>query len=160
MILNLIESVKQRLQVIAETLRLELPPKDDGEPAFERVPPTIFKGYLPPKTANPDPLNPEFPHIILRPDSGGMSESNDSVRIKFIIGGYSEDPTGYEWILNVIERICIDFEQNPIFDERYAFNADMQWKLFDDQPYPYWIIEAIGSWTVPKVQSLQGQGEI
>lgn len=156
----LIEAIKTRLEEVCRTLEIPKPPDDESSTELELIRPTVFKGYLPPKSS-PDPNKPpEFPHIIVRPTDGAMQVEMDTVRVKFLLGGFCEDPTGYEWLMNVLDRIALNFQQSPLFDMTYEFQRDFQWKLFDDQPFPFWVMEIIGSWSVIKPQNIQFQDDL
>ncbi|EGB9353651.1 hypothetical protein OFY73_004672 [Salmonella enterica] len=89
-----------------------------------------------------------------------MQPDMDTVRVKFLLGGFCEDPTGYEWLMIVLGRMAKDFQENPVLDMQYEFQNDIHWKLFDDQPFPFWVMEAIGSWSVIKPQNTQFQDDL
>ncbi|EAT8301176.1 hypothetical protein DOO20_27465, partial [Salmonella enterica] len=84
----LIDAIKSRLEKeICPNLLIQGPPEDERDTNVKLYVPTIFKGFLPPKSA-PDPnKQPEFPHIIIRPTEGGMQPDMDTVRVKFLLGG-------------------------------------------------------------------------
>ncbi|EEN9721512.1 hypothetical protein M3T68_001702 [Salmonella enterica] len=157
----LIDAIKSRLEKeICPNLLIQGPSEDERDTDVKLYVPTIFKGFLPPKSA-PDPNKPpEFPHIIIRPTEGGMQPDMDTVRVKFLLGGFCEDPTGYEWLMIVLGRMAKDFQEKPVLDMQYEFQNDIHWKLFDDQPYPFWVMEAIGSWSVIKPQYTQFQDDL
>ncbi|WP_106106649.1 hypothetical protein, partial [Escherichia coli] len=100
---------------------------------------------------------PEFPHVIIRPTEGGMQPETDEVKVKFLLGGFCEDHTGYEWVMALLERMMFHFQEKPLLEEKFLFQGDIRWRMFDDQPYPYWITEATGTWLVLKPQNIQSQ---
>lgn len=154
-----IDAIKSRLEKISDTLVLQMPPDDDRSSAVILKKPTIFKGYLPPKSAPDKNKPPEFPHIIIRPSEGGMTDEMDVMRVKFLLGGFCEEATGYEWLLNAYNRMALDFQSYPIFEGICAFQCDFKWKVFDDQPFPFWVMEAIGTWSLIKPQNIQSMDD-
>lgn len=154
---GLLTAIIQRLEAVADELLLPVPP-EEGTPLNAAVnfgKPTVFDGYLPPKHYSAEGRPPEFPHIIVRASEGSVKPSQDAARVKLILGGFSEDIAGYRWILNILERINLNFQAFPIFAGRYLFDGDLQWKMYDDQPYPYWIIEVLATWIIQKPQNIQ-----
>nr|MBG6243590.1 hypothetical protein [Candidatus Symbiopectobacterium sp. Dall1.0] len=145
---------------ICPDLVIQGPPEDERDTNVKLFTPTIFKGYLPPKSASDPNKPPEFPHIIIRPTEGGMQPEWDTVRVKFQLGGFCDDPTGYEWLMTVLDRMALNFQEIPIFEMSYEFQNDIRWKLFDDQHFPYWVMEVVGSWSVLKPQNIQFQEHI
>lgn len=161
MISLLIDAIKNRLESeVCKHLQIPKPPDDGIGTEIELVTPTIFKGYLPPKSAPKPDEPPEFPHIIIRPTEGGMQPEQDTVQVKFLLGGFGEDSTGYEWLMGVLDAISRNFQERPIFEMTYEFQNDFHWKLFDDQPFPYWVVQVVGSWSVIKPQNIQFQDEL
>ncbi|HBV6392399.1 TPA: hypothetical protein ACGB3K_005132 [Klebsiella aerogenes] len=157
----LIDAIKNRVEkVIQEGVEVPSPPEDEISTELILVRPTIFKGYLPPKSAPDRDKPPEFPHIIIRPAEGSMQPDINLVQVKFLLGGFSEDATGYEWLMTVLDRLSLNFQEYPVFDMQYAFQNDLRWKLFDDQPYPFWVLEVVGSWSVIKPQNIQFQEDL
>lgn len=154
----LIDAIKKRLEEeVCPGLLIQGPSDAEDDSEVKLFTPTIFKGFLPPKAATDLSEPPEFPHIIIRPSEGWMQTELDSVKVRFIIGGFCHDPTGYEWLMVVLERMALNFQEKPIFEMSYEFQNDIKWKLFDDQPYPFWVMEVVGSWSVFKAQNIQFQ---
>ncbi|STF08928.1 hypothetical protein [Escherichia coli] len=102
-------------------------------------------------------INRQNFHVIIRPTEGGMQPETDEVKVKFLLGGFCEDHTGYEWVMALLERMMFHFQEKPLLEEKFLFQGDIRWRMFDDQPYPYWITEATGTWLVLKPQNIQSQ---
>ncbi|CNK29441.1 Uncharacterised protein [Yersinia aldovae] len=154
---ELITAIIQRLEEVASELILPVPTADNSPLDIPTVfgKPTVFDGYLPLKHYSNEGQPPEFPHIIVRASGGDSRPDQDTIRVKMIIGGFSEDVAGYRVVLNILECIQLNFQEFPILDKRYLYEDDLQWQLYDDQPYPYWIIEAFATWGVQKPQNIQ-----
>ncbi|HFW0127090.1 TPA: hypothetical protein ACIAQ7_002749 [Salmonella enterica subsp. enterica serovar Waycross] len=158
MINLLIDAIKNRLEhEVFHDLLVQGPPYDETDSDIKLFVPTIFKGYLPPKSQPSPDKPPEFPHVIIRPTEGGMQPETDEVKVKFLLGGFCEDHTGYEWVMALLERMMFHFQEKPLLEEKFLFQGDIRWRMFDDQPYPYWITEATGTWLVLKPQNIQPQ---
>ncbi|EJF0982406.1 TPA: hypothetical protein ACNB2X_003881, partial [Escherichia coli] len=85
MINLLIDAIKNRLEhEVFHDLLVQGPPYDETDSDIKLFVPTIFKGYLPPKSQPSPDKSPEFPHVIIRPTEGGMQPETDEVKVKFL----------------------------------------------------------------------------
>lgn len=118
--------------------------------------PQIINGYLPPKRQKD---GPEVPFIIVRPSSGvTQNDGYSRVSVKLIIVTYSEEFDGYEYGLQVLQRVKQSFMQQPTLDKRYRFETPFKWEMIDDQPYPNWQIVVSTEWTVATPQLIPDEG--
>ena len=149
---ELTEKIRERLK--ADLALLQLP----SEKMADTVrPPQVVDGYLPPKNAT---QTPDFPYVIARAGDGQTSESGMSnAEVKLLIGCYSEDYDGHNYCLMVMSYIRRSLMQNPFLeDSAFRFELPFSWKMFDDQPYPEWILEITTQWSVPTPQQIPDEG--
>jgi hypothetical protein len=151
--IDLARAIRERLlQVLAE-LRM---PSD--RPNLPPRAPTVVNGFLPPKRSKSDS---DFPFVVVRPSSG--TTGNDGltrVRVKLIIGCYSEDFDGHEYGLIVLERLRIGFMELPTLENRYRMEMPMEWELYDDQPYPEWMLEVRTEWSIATPLEIPDSGVV
>lgn len=121
--------------------------------------PKIVAGYLPPKR-NPG-SDDDFPFILVRPDSGQTQMDETTCTVSIIIGAYDDgviereagkkpviEARGYEWCLNVMERIKQKLIEMPnaTLANRYQMRFPVRWNLYAEQPYPYWQLDMTTEW--------------
>ena len=87
-------------------------------------------------------IDPEdIPCIIVRPISGIENVEEAVGKAKLIFITYSEDINGYKNCLNLMESVRRTLTTNIIIDGQYSYKRVMNWRLFEEQPYPYWYGE-------------------
>lgn len=137
-----------------EILSLLVFPTDS--PNDEQRAPTVINGFLPPKRSKDDP---DFPFVIVRPGEGTTgSDGMSRVTVKMLIGCFSEDFDGHEYGLIVLAQLRTGFMQHPTLESRFRMELPFNWKLYDDQPYPEWMIEITTQWTIPTPQEIPDEG--
>lgn len=152
---GLTDAIIDRLVEVVKNLSLYIPPEEDtpeDEPLLYMAP-TLFDGYLPPKFYKGNTA-PDFPHIIVRPSNGSDDDESATEQVKFLIGAFSEEPDGYRWLMNTLERIRLDLQSRPLLAKKYRMARPLQWQLFDDQPYPYWVMEVRTTWEIQLPQDI------
>lgn len=151
--IDLCTSIRTRIESVTASLLLQT---DHGEDALKA--PQVVNGYLPPKRSNDIP---DFPYIIVRPSNGRTDNQSSSVcEVKILIGCFSEEYDGYEYAIQVMDRIRLSFMQSPTLDKKFRFEFPFDFTLFDDQPYPEWMLECTTRWTIATPQELPDEGVI
>lgn len=109
--------------------------------------PRIVNGFLPPKRSGNGELD-DFPFVIVRPEGGGVERESTETRVTIIIGCYSEEFDGYEYGVNVAERIIEKICTLPseLLDCRYQMRYPIKWSMVSEQPYPQWQIDIETIW--------------
>lgn len=150
---ELARAIRERSAEIVNLLRF---PTD--RPGEDYRAPMVVNGFLPPKRSK---SNSEFPFIIVRPSAGVTgNDGYTRVTVKFIIGCYSEDFDGHEYGLIVLNELRTGFMQYPTLESRYRMELPFEWQLYDDQPYPEWMLEATTQWTIPTPQETPDEGVV
>lgn len=137
----LCEAIRERLREALQHMRLET----DHADAPHRAP-QIIDGYLPPKRASDEPENP---FVIVRPSTGKIEQDQNSPKITLIVGTYSEEYDGHTYALLVFERLLQSLQERPVLANRYRLEYPIDWRLYDDQPYPFWQMDATLEFTIP-----------
>lgn len=144
-------AIRERLMSIVANMQLE---NDAGSKV---QPPQIVRGYLPPKRSG---AIKDFPYLIVRPSVGSTdTEYKSIVDVKFLIGCYSEDFDGFEYAMLVLDVVRRDLLERPnLTGTAFQFELPFDWRLFDEQPWPEWMIEATCKWTIPTPQRVPDDG--
>lgn len=140
MVINLLTKALRELckQAVAE---FRLPTKD-GKTLRA---PQIVNGFLPPKKSTD---NDDFPFVLVRPEAGTTERVAEEIRVNIIVGCYSEEYDGYEYGVNVIERIKEKICTLPAetLAERYQMRYPLKWNMVPEQPWPQWQIDMETIW--------------
>ena len=122
-------------------------------------PPRVFDGFLPAKRSG---QGEDYPFVIVRPADGQTSARDEStVQIKFIIGTFDDDAqnmNGYRDCMIIMGTIRRFFMERPIFAKNFMFQRQFQWRVFEEQPYPYWMMECTAGWNVATAQIEPDEG--
>lgn len=107
--------------------------------------PQIVNGFLPPKRSTD---NDDFPFVLVRPEQCTSDRESEEVRVNIIVGCYSEEYDGYEYGVNVIERIKEKICTLPAetLDKRYQMRYPIKWTMVPEQPWPQWQIDMETIW--------------
>jgi hypothetical protein len=140
MVINLLTKALRELceQAVAE---FRLPTKD-GKTLRA---PQIVNGFLPPKRSTDID---DFPFVLVRPEAGTTERGTEEIRVNIIVGCYSEEYDGYEYGVNVIERIKEKICTLPAetLAERYQLRYPLKWNMVPEQPWPQWQIDMETIW--------------
>lgn len=140
MVINLLTKALRELceQAVAE---FRLPTKD-GKTLRA---PQIVNGFLPPKRSTDID---DFPFVLVRPEAGTTERGAEEIRVNIIVGCYSEEYDGYEYGVNVIERIKEKICTLPAetLAERYQMRYPLKWNMVPEQPWPQWQIDMETIW--------------
>ena len=109
--------------------------------------PRIVNGFLPPKRSGNGELD-DFPFVLVRPEAGTGDRESEEVRVNIIVGCYSEEYDGFEYGVNVIERIKEKICALPAetLDQRYQMRYPIKWNMVPEQPWPQWQIDMETIW--------------
>lgn len=113
--------------------------------------PNVYLGAAPSKTeGNRD--DELFPLIIIRPVEGSSAGAENLVQVKLTFGTQSADDAGFVDCLNLMERVRTLLLRERIIERKYKIDEDWKWKFLEDQPYPYWLCQAITTWHLPQIR--------
>lgn len=118
-----------------------LPTKEGQKPRAPR----IVNGFLPPKRSTD--LD-DFPFVLVRPEQCTTDRESEEIRVNIIVGCYSEEFDGYEYGVNVIERIKEKICTLPAetLEQRYQMRYPIKWNMVPEQPWPQWQIDMETIW--------------
>ena len=151
-------ALRKKIAGIVELLQL---PASSGDGSLKA--PQVVDGFLPPKRSD---NVPDYPFVIVRP-SAGEDEPNGSqmtyVDIKILIGCYSEEfdvegHKGHQLPLLVMSEIRRGLKENATIDGIFRKEPGFKWKLYDDQPYPEWVLECMVRYSIPSVTQTPDEG--
>lgn len=112
------------------------------------VNPAVYTGWVPPKNFL-DSYGYDIPGMIVMLDDG--SDDNEETQLNFRIkivtydlglsdeeGRVTPNAQGFKDLLNVITRIRLELQLNPIVNENIVINKPIEWNMDEEQSYPYW----------------------
>ncbi|MBQ3840550.1 MAG: hypothetical protein II819_11555 [Fibrobacter sp.] len=107
--------------------------------------PQIVNGFLPPKRSTD--LD-DFPFVLVRPEQCTTDRESEEVRVNIIVGCYSEEYDGFEYGVNVVERIKEKICTLPdeTLAKRYQMRYPIKWTMVPEQPWPQWQIDMETIW--------------
>lgn len=107
--------------------------------------PQIVNGFLPPKRSTDID---DFPFVLVRPEQCTTDRESEEVRVNIIVGCYSEEYDGFEYGVNVVERIKEKICTLPAetLAERYQMRYPIKWTMVPEQPWPQWQIDMETIW--------------
>lgn len=107
--------------------------------------PQIVNGFLPPKRSTD--LD-DFPFVLVRPEQCTTDRESEEVRVNIIVGCYSEEYDGFEYGVNVVERIKEKICTLPAetLAQRYQMRYPIKWTIVPEQPWPQWQIDMETIW--------------
>lgn len=107
--------------------------------------PQIVNGFLPPKRSTD--LD-DFPFVLVRPEQCTTDRESEEIRVSIIVGCYSEEYDGFEYGVNVVERIKEKICTLPAetLDQRYQMRYPVKWTMVPEQPWPQWQIDMETIW--------------
>lgn len=116
------------------------------------------KGYkyrLPLITADDEDESQFFPYFIVRL-SGGKTEDDDSpwlVTADILLGvcENDKDVLGHEHIMVMIQRITDRFAAEPLLNNKFRAEQDMEWAIQDEDTYPFYFGGVEIKFRVPKI---------
>lgn len=107
--------------------------------------PQIVNGFLPPKRSTDID---DFPFVLVRPEQCTTDRESEEVRVNIIVGCYSEEYDGFEYGVNVVERIKEKICTLPAetLAKRYQMRYPIKWTMVPEQPWPQWQIDMETIW--------------
>lgn len=96
-----------------------------------------------------------FPYAIIKVYDG-RTEDDDSpwtVTADIHLGVYDsdEDNQGHQHIAVMIQRLVNRFAAEPLLDQKYRAQQDMEWAMQDEETYPYFFGGVRMKFSVPKI---------
>ncbi|MDQ0114360.1 hypothetical protein [Paenibacillus harenae] len=114
------------------------------------VKPSVYEGYLPKRTVeNQD--EPDYPFILVRMTKGKQTDDAHAVIVKLIVGVKAIDEAEFLNALNVMDRVRIAFSRQRVLASQFRLELPFEWELFEEQPHPEYLGQAIMNWTLPSV---------
>lgn len=89
---------------------------------------------------------PDYPCVIIRPIKGQSSNGEKTIQINLIFGAFSEYGPGWQDVLTLSERADQALSAAGPFASRFTLEK-YEWELFEDQPKPEWIGQAVTTWS-------------
>lgn len=117
-------------------------------PELELVNPAVYEGWTPPKNFLEN-YGYDVPAIIAMIDNGtdnnNMADLNFRIKIVTYYPGLTKDDgqvipnaKGYRDLLNMILKIRLAFQENPIIEDTITIEKPIEWNMDEEQNYPYW----------------------
>lgn len=130
-------------ELCAEAVKNFRLPTEKGK---ELSAPQIVNGFLPPKRSS---VKDDFPFVLVRPTDCEMNRGSQEIKVSIIVGCYSEEFDGYEYCVNVSERICekIATLEMETLKKKYQMRFPIRWNVPNEQPFPQWQAEIETIWT-------------
>lgn len=96
-----------------------------------------------------------FPYFIVKMGTG-KTEDDESpwiVTTDIILGCYdnSAKTNGHRHILNMIQRICDRFAAEPLMNNKYRAEQNMEWALQDEDTHPFYFGGVEIKFNIPKI---------
>ncbi|WP_198468987.1 hypothetical protein [Acetomicrobium sp. S15 = DSM 107314] len=136
-------------ELLLEALaNLELPGKDG--PAV----PNVIVGWLPPRRAG-EKEGEEFPFVRILPLEGFDQRTQGICTVSILVGAWANDADGWRDCVNVLQRIRLALTSTPgqTVAGRYRLEEEqnklIEWRLYEDQPYPQWFGELTAHFSIP-----------
>jgi len=120
--------------------------------------PAVFVGWLPPKRNAPASDPDAAPYVRILPVNGSDPEDpgNGGIcSVKIEVQAWTEDADGWRDCLNVFERLrwsLLSLPGRTLAGKYMMTPVDgkvMEWRLFEDQPYPFWMADMTVHFVVP-----------
>jgi hypothetical protein len=122
-------------------------------PKGEKVNLNIYPQTLPAKQGSKD--KDHFPYVLVILTDGSDTEeiNNATTNIMFLIGIYDLESNyqGYRDAINVINKISKHLISNRVFNDQYTVAYPFNWKLSEEDTYPYYFAALMTSWETPKI---------
>lgn len=114
--------------------------------------PRVLDGWLPPKASAGAE---DYPFILVRPSSGlDTEESADQhteVKVKLIIGTYSDTDDGWLDLMFIVDAIRYDLGAAPVLQGTgFEQVGPLTWELPEEQPRPEWLATVTTNWILPR----------
>ena len=153
---NLLKCLKARMEEDIKDLMLPVR-MQKGDTESESRPATVYTGRLPDMKST----TKKAPYILnsilvsrFRRRPGQQPEDLVSIRTVYCV--YDENETeGAFLLLNLMERIRISLQKNPLLDDRYELNMEddgITDVVYPDDTAPYYMAEMLTEWVMPYVE--------
>ena len=153
---NLLKCLKERMEEDIKDLLLPVRVQK-GDTEVEPRPATVYNGRLPDMNST----SKKAPYILnsilvsrFRQSPGQQPESLVSVRTVYCVYDADENE-GALLLLNLMERIRISLQKNPLLDDRYELNMEddgITDVVYPDDTAPYYMAEMVTEWVLPNVE--------
>lgn len=96
-----------------------------------------------------------FPYFIAKINEG-KTEDDDKpwiVTADILLGCYddSKNANGHRSILNMIQRICDRFAKEPLMNNKFRAEPDIEWALQNEDTYPFYFGGVEIRFNIPKI---------
>lgn len=138
-----------------KNLRLPVRPTKENREPKDRAP-EVYKMRLPDAKSYQDKAPYLYNRVVLIEDHqtpGEIPECKCTVCTSFCV--YCDDETqGALHLLNVMEDIRQEILRKHVIANRYQIdlNEGIQFAIYDNQPVPFFIGEAVSVWKIPTIE--------
>lgn len=138
--IELCSAIEEHVARAVADLRMTHPHGDPRAPA-------VVHGYLPPKKRGVD--DEDAPFIIVRPVEGSDTDDGSTVSVAIIFSAYAEDERGVDEVLVALQRVRIALLEERVIEKRFRLRLPLDWRVYEDQPAPYWMAAIVTRWDYP-----------
>ena len=143
------------MKAATKNLRLPVHPTKENKKPEDRAP-EVYKMRLPDKKSYQDKAPYLFNRIVLIEDHqhpGERGECKCTVCTSFCV--YCDDEMqGALHLLNLMEDVRQEILRTQVISNMYQIDMDegMQFAIYDNQPVPFFIGEAVSVWKIPTIE--------
>lgn len=153
--IDLLECLEKFVKEKTADIKLQVRVDRNNPNAEKEKTAEVFKMQLPKK----EDATGAIPYILLQIVNGKDDKpKNDTVfestcNVRMVFATYSEDgEQGAYDVLNLILRLRRELETVGIIGERYALQMPFEYLIYTDQPAPYYLGEAMTTWSIPTIK--------
>ena len=151
----LLDALKTRTEAVVENLLMPTKPTKEAPDPEMRVP-AVYRARLPDEKAS-NKYAPYVLHTIIntayKQEPGELPEGYANVRTLFCVYSADEQEGGMQ-LLNLMERIRIDLQTNPILEKQFKLDYEdgIEQLVYPDDTAPFYLGEMMTTWKMPPVQ--------
>ena len=150
----LLDALKLRQEELTSNMIMPVKPQK-GVETQDRAP-EVFTYRLPDR-ASETTKAPYIVNMVLNSTFRQLpgEEPEGFCTIRSVVCVYNErHDEGAKWVLNILEKIRISFQQDPILDRRYELDMEtgIQDLCYPDDTAPFYMGEMITVWKLPPVK--------
>lgn len=100
----------------------------------------------------------KIPYILLQVLNGSDDQEKNepeksTCKIRMVFATYSEDGgQGSYDVLNLILRVRSELEKVGIIGGKFTLQKPLEYIIYPDSPYPYYIGEMVTNWSMPTIK--------
>lgn len=149
--IDLCREIRAHVTDAVKNMRLKHPSGEDRAPV-------VVNGFLPPKKRERDSED-DAPFIIVRPVEGSDADNGGMASVAIIFATYSaEDVDGIDEVLQVLWRVRNSLLEKRMLANRYELRLPLDWRVYEEQPHPYWYAAMVTRWVVAQPERIMEVG--